>query len=84
MSMIDREQIAAVKVLQGLGWQFDGSTWVGPSVALPVVWDVTDTMHGLLVMRADALAGCTEGSPEADELEAVNDAIDAYGARRWP
>ena len=44
----------------------------------------TDAMHALLTKRADELAGCTEGSPEEDELRALADAIDAYEAKRWP
>jgi hypothetical protein len=41
-------------------------------------------MHALLVKRADALIGCTEGLPEEEELRALADAIDAYEAKRWP
>jgi hypothetical protein len=40
--------------------------------------------HSLLILRADKLAGCTEGSEEATELEFVRDALEAYEALRWP
>jgi hypothetical protein len=33
---------------------------------------------------ADELVGCTEGSPEEEELSALADVIDAYEAKRWP
>jgi hypothetical protein len=45
---------------------------------------VTDKLHALLVIRADALLGCTEGSPEEAELASLADAIEAYEAVRWP
>ena len=41
-------------------------------------------MHALLIKRADELMGCTEGSPEEEELRALADVIDAYEAKRWP
>ena len=47
-------------------------------------WREPDRMHALLVERADALMGCTEGSPEEGEREAVVAAIEAYEAKRWP
>ena len=43
-----------------------------------------DAMHAALMRRADALAGCQEGSAEDAELKAVTDTIEAYEARRWP
>ena len=41
-------------------------------------------MHALLIKRADELVGCTEGSPEEEELRTLADVIDAYEAKRWP
>jgi len=46
-------------------------------------WHEADAMHALLVKRADALVGCTEGSSE-EELRALADVLDAYEAKRWP
>ena len=54
--------------------------------AAEIFWREPDAMHVLLVNRADALVGCPEGSPEAEEkeLERITDVIDVYEAKRWP
>jgi len=42
-----------------------------------------DALLSALVLRADELEGCIEGSEEA-ELAVITDAIEAYEAKRWP
>jgi hypothetical protein len=82
MSTIDEQRIAAVAMLQALGYIFsltDG--WTTPAALTTAE---SDAMHAVLVRRADALEGCTEGSPEESELEMIVNAIKAYEATRWP
>jgi len=50
----------------------------------PAMQNAADSMHALLVTRADALMGCTEGSAEEEEFARLTDVIEAYEAIRWP
>jgi hypothetical protein len=50
-----------------------------PPPQIPTV--ESDAMHGLLVRRADAIAGCREVSEEEAELRAITDALGAYEAK---
>ncbi len=43
-----------------------------------------DALHRLLILRADNLEGCTEGSEEEGELGIIAAALEAYEAKRWP
>jgi len=86
MSIIDKQRIAAVATLESLGYKFsiaDGWTANGASRASLSTAEA-DALHALLVVRADALEGCIEGSEEEAELKAIVDAVKAYGATRWP
>ena len=81
MSVVDKQRIAAVQTLEAMGYRFDGTQWLGPGYAFCTE---ADLMHGLLMDRAEALAGGTDGSPEADELATLADVLEAYEAKRWP
>ena len=84
---IDRQRIEAVRTLEVLGYTFAGDKWrradndAAVAVLVPAE---ADALHALLVLRADELVGCTEGSSEERELEAITNAIEAYEAVRWP
>ena len=43
-----------------------------------------DALLSALVLRADVLECCIEGSEEEAELAVITDAIEAYEAVRWP
>ena len=75
-----------MRALEALGYTYRNDEWSPAAVTItpiPLTAEA-DTLHGALVRRADALAGCTEGSAEESELKAIVDAIEAYEAKRWP
>ena len=82
MSEIDRQRVSAVRMLEATGHTYREGRWqqVG---GLPH-WPEDDAMHSLLIQRADVLIGCTDGSADQDELEAIGEALEAYEALRWP
>jgi len=82
LSNIDRQRVAAVKAMENLGYTFDGLAWNAPTrVNLE---RESDALHRLLVLRADKLEECTEGSDEEAELKCIADTVEAYEAKRWP
>src|SRR5262249_25426597 len=89
MSMIDRQRIAAVRRMEALGYAFDGLDWHalqldGNQAAANTLQSDADAMHALLVLRADKLDGCTEGSDEEAELKMITETVTSYEAKRWP
>ena len=81
MSEIDRQRVSAVRVLEAMGHTYRDGQW--RQAGCPH-WPEADVLHELLVRRADVLIGCTDGSADQDELEAIGEAIEAYEAVRWP
>jgi hypothetical protein len=84
MTIIDKQRIDAVRVLEGLGYAFAGDEWKAPDGAAPSFIRSADMMHWLLMRRADELTDCEEGSAEECELEAIADVLEAYESIRWP
>ena len=86
MSTIDKQRITAVRAMETFGYTFDGIAWQAPPSGAPARSTDTeaDAMHSLLVLRADKLTGCAEGSDEQIELKLIADAVEAYEAKRWP
>jgi hypothetical protein len=85
MTNVDKQRIAAVQVLTAIGYNFVvGGEWRTPAGTTPSLVPEADAMLALLIRRADALMGCTEGSDEEREMAAITDAIEAYEVKRWP
>jgi len=84
VSNIDRQRVAAVRKLEALGYRYEGDEWVAPTVTNQSILAEADAILSALVLRADALEDCVEGSEEEAELAVITDAIEAYGAVRWP
>jgi len=85
MSTVDKQRIAAVTKLEQLGYTFAGDDWMHPANdAAAIAPTITDELHAMLVKRADDLQGCPAGSHEEQELAAIERAISAYEAVRWP
>jgi hypothetical protein len=86
MSMIDRQRIAAVKAMEAMGYTFDGNGWNVPTASADcqALAAEADALHSLLVVRADRLLGCVEGSGEEAEFKVIAEAVMAYEAKRWP
>ena len=82
MSLIDRQRIEAVKMLEAMGYAFRDGSWQGETAA--ALTQEADAMHALLVDRADRLEGHTAGSPEEAEFAAIAEVIENYEAVRWP
>jgi hypothetical protein len=79
---IDRQRVAAVRLLEALGYAWRGGEWQSPKFS----WAEPDGMHAgaALVRRFDALAGCLD-SPEQEEaeLQAITVALEAYEAKHY-
>src|SRR5215470_7089694 len=87
VSNIDKQRIAAVRKLEALGYRYQDGEWVLPASAPPPAASIiaeADALLSALVLRADALEGCLEGSEEEAELAVISDAIEAYEVGRWP
>ncbi len=83
MTNIDRQRIAAVRALEGLGYSYRDSEGWKPA-EFPDQWFEADVLYAILVTRADRLAGFIEGSREAAEFRTIAKALDAYEHKRWP
>jgi len=84
VSNIDRERVAAVRKLEALGYRYEGDEWVTLTMTNQSILAEADALLSALVLGADALEGCPEGSEEEAELAVICDAIEAYEAVRWP
>lgn len=72
---IDKQRIAAVRKLEDLGLVWDGIVWTG-TPRLDDLAPEADALHGLLMDRAVALAGCTEESDPEGLLSEIGEALE--------
>jgi cytoskeletal protein CcmA (bactofilin family) len=81
MGDIFYEIISIEEGAQFIGASNQGKHETNDEVPAPAI---ADALHALLVKHADDLEGCAPGSDEERELAAIERAIGAYEAVRWP
>ena len=84
MSLIDKMRIAAMSRQLGCTFSIAHGWTVSTSIGYSSRMAERDAMHRCTQRRADALKGCTEGSPQKVELKAIVEAIEAYDVKRGP
>jgi len=69
------------------GYRYRDGEWRAPGAVAGAPVPLTteaDAIHGALMLRADALVGCTGSSDEGAELRLIVDLLEAYECKRWP
>jgi hypothetical protein len=80
---IDGQRYTAVRVLEALGLRWDGAKeWLAPSEFNDghpaAVVAAADATHGELTGQIEDLAGCPQGSAEAEEMDRLLALARAY------
>ena len=87
MSNVTRSRVAAARVLEQLGYRWDGGEWAAPTGCAvmgvsPEFLQAADEMHAELVGQVGDLAGAPDNPDTAETLERLGALIDAYESAR--
>ena len=83
MSDLDRMRSAAVRQLETHGFRWERGQWVGGNTTSTDGWlAAADAMHDELSAQIEDLAGATEGSEEATQLQRLVELAQSYEAAR--
>ena len=80
----ERGRPSPAPYMEAFGYAFSEGDWRAPGPTAPALLNEADAMHALLVLRADKLGGCTEGSEGETDLKMISETVGAYEAKRWP
>jgi hypothetical protein len=79
MSLIDRQRVEAVRLLEAQGYAFEAGRWKPPVGGTQATLE-GDAIHAAMVRRIEAITGC---AGHEVELESLSIAINAYESVRW-
>jgi len=79
MSLIDRQRVEAVRLLEAQGYAFEDGAWKQRGCRDRPTPE-GDAIHAMMVLRVETIAGC---AGREVELEALTIAINAYESIRW-
>ena len=79
MSLIDRQRVEAVHLLEAQGYAFEAGRWKPPLGSTQPTLE-GDAIHAAMVRRVEEITGC---AGHEVELESLSIAINAYESVRW-